>query len=210
GGVVAHHTQLVLGHALDILLRLLHPITPFVTEELWTTLTGAETLVTSAWPAPDRSWVDPAAEAAVTQVQRVITEVRRFRSDQGLKPGQRVPARLAGASAAVANHETAIRALTRLTEPEVDFVPTVKVAVGEVVVELDLSGTVDVAAERQRLTRDLTAARTTLGQASKKLDNEHFLAKAPQAEVTKIRDRRSAAEADIARLEAQLATLPEA
>ncbi|TDD69262.1 valine--tRNA ligase [Jiangella aurantiaca] len=212
GGDVADRTQLVLGHVLDRLLRVLHPVTPFVTEALWTTLTGAESLVVAEWPAPDASRRDAAAEATVAELQRLVTEVRRFRSDQGLKPGQKVPARVSAAASGrfvLAQHQAAFRSLTRLTEPSDEFTATAQVVVGAVTVELDLSGAVDVEAERKRLSKDLANERKALEQALRKLGNEQFLAKAPESEVEKVRGRRSAAEAEIARLEAQLAGLPQ-
>jgi valyl-tRNA synthetase len=210
GGTDAERTRLVLGHVLDALLRVLHPITPFVSEALWTTLTGRETLVTAAWPEPDGSRLDADAEAAVADLQRLVTEVRRFRSDQGLKPGQRVEARITGLPGSLAGHEQEIRSLVRLDEPGASFAPTASLSIGGVDVELDLSGAIDVAAERRRLEKDLAGARKDLEQADRKLDNEQFLAKAPEQVVMKIRDRRTAAEDDIARIEAQLAALPPA
>jgi valyl-tRNA synthetase len=210
GGADAERTRLVLGHVLDALLRVLHPITPFVSDALWTTLTGRETLVTAAWPEPDGSRLDAAAEAAVADLQRLVTEVRRFRSDQGLKPGQRVEARITGLPESLAAHEPEIRSLVRLDRPGDGFAPTASLSIGGVDVELDLSGAIDVAAERRRLEKDLAGARKDLEQADRKLDNEQFLAKAPEQVVTKIRDRRTAAENEIARIEAQLAALPTA
>ena len=96
----------MLGEVLDRLLRLIHPVLPFVTEELWTALTGGESVVIARWPgevadgaaerlAPLPS--DPAAEAEISALMRLVTEVRRFRSDQGLRPAQRVPAGWLGA-----------------------------------------------------------------------------------------------------------------
>ncbi len=99
----------MLGEVLDVTLRLLHPVVPFVTETLWTTLTGGESVVVADWPA-DSGFRDAAAEAEIATVQQVITEVRRFRADQGLQPGQRVPARLALTGTSLAPHEDAIRA----------------------------------------------------------------------------------------------------
>ncbi|SEF18318.1 valine--tRNA ligase [Jiangella alba] len=210
GGAAAENTRLVLGHVLDRLLRVLHPVTPFVTEALWTTLTGHESLVVADWPQPDASRHDPAAEATVAELQRLVTEVRRFRSDQGLKPGQKVPAQVIDAGASVlSGHDAAFRSLTRLTAPEDGFAATAQVVVGAVTVELDLSGAVDVEAERKRLSKDLANERKALEQALRKLGNEQFLAKAPEPEVDKVRGRRTAAEAEIARLEAQLAGLPQ-
>ena len=74
--------------------------------------------------------------------------------------------------------------------------------------ELDLSGAIDVAAERKRLEKDLAGPRKELAQAERKLANEAFLAKAPDAVVAKIRARKAAAESDIERISARLETLP--
>jgi valyl-tRNA synthetase len=211
GGQDAESTRLVLGHVLDVVLRLLHPLTPFVTETLWTALTGGESVVVADWPAADPSYADAEAEAEVAVMQRLVTEVRRFRNDQGLKPGQRVPARLhAGPHGPVVAHEDEVRSLLRLERPADGFSVTASVQVGSVTVELDLSGAVDVAAERRRLDKDLAAARRELEQTTAKLGNEQFLAKAPDQVVERIRDRRATAEAEIARLEGQLAALPAA
>ena len=74
--------------------------------------------------------------------------------------------------------------------------------------DLDTAGVIDVAAERRRVEKDLAAARAEAGQAKRKLANDSFLARAPGEVVAKTRDRLAAAEADIARLTARLATLP--
>jgi valyl-tRNA synthetase len=152
---------------------------------------------------------DPAAEAAIAAVQAVVTEVRRFRSDQGLKPGQKVAARLAGIDGTpLAEHEPAVRLLTRLTDPSSSFAPTASLPVRGLVVELDTSGAIDVAAERKRLEKDLAAARKEKEQAEAKLGNAAFTAKAPEPVVEKIRGRLATADADIARLTVQLEALP--
>ncbi|MGH4013657.1 MAG: class I tRNA ligase family protein [Pseudonocardiaceae bacterium] len=88
GGQGAANTRAVLGHVLDVTLRLLHPIIPFVTEELWLALTGKPSVTVAPWPPPELRWSAPEAESAVTVLQGVVTEIRRFRIEQGLKPGQ--------------------------------------------------------------------------------------------------------------------------
>jgi valyl-tRNA synthetase len=209
GGEQAAATRAVLGHVLDNLLRLLHPLTPFVTEELWTALTGEESVVVASWPAVDLSRADGAAEAEIAALQAVVTEIRRFRSDQGLKPAQRVPARLAGLDAVrLAAHEPRLRAMTRLDAPAETFAATASLAVAGVTAELDLSGAIDVPAERKRLEKDLGAAQKERGQVTAKLGNEAFMARAPEPVVAKVRQRLEAAEADIARITAQLDALP--
>ncbi|WP_280844614.1 MULTISPECIES: valine--tRNA ligase [unclassified Streptomyces] len=209
GGEAAKVSARVLGEVLDVTLRLLHPIVPFVTETLWTTLTGRESVVIADWPA-DSGFRDAAAEAEIESLQQVITEVRRFRSDQGLQPGQKVPARLDLAGTQLAAHEAAIRQLLRL-QPEGDgFSATATLPVAGATVALDLSGTIDVAAERKRLAKDLAAAEKEKAQAEAKLGNEAFLAKAPDNVVEKIRTRLTKAEGDIVRLQDQISNLPPA
>jgi valyl-tRNA synthetase len=182
-------------------------VAPFVTEVLWTTLTGGESVVIAAWPVADPGRRDAAAEGEIAGLQRLVTEIRRFRADQGLRPGQKVAARLGGLGV-LEQHEAAVRSLTRLDDVRPGFAPSASLAVAEVTVELDLSGAIDVAAERKRLTKDRAAAQKEFDQAQAKLGNEQFLSKAPDAVVAKIRGRLTEAEADLVRLDAQLAALP--
>ncbi|MEU1618186.1 valine--tRNA ligase [Streptomyces sp. NPDC005722] len=208
GGRPAEVSRRVLGEVLDKLLRLLHPVVPFVTETLWTTLTGRESIVIADWPA-DSGFRDAAAEKEIAAVQSLVTEVRRFRADQGLQPGQKVPARLDLGSTGLEAHEAAVRQLLRLQPEGEAFTATATLPVAGVTVALDLSGAIDVDAERKRLAKDLAAAEKEKAQATAKLGNEAFLAKAPEPVVAKIRTRLEAAEADIARITAQLSSLPQ-
>jgi valyl-tRNA synthetase len=202
----ADRTKSVLGFVLDQMLRLLHPVMPFVTDELWTALTGQDSLMMAAWPTFTGD--DKAAEAEIASLMRLVTEIRRLRSDQGLRPGQRVPARLTGIAATpLAGHEASIRSLLRLTEATEEFSVSASLTVEDVTVELDLAGTVDVAAERARMEKDLAVARKEAAQMAAKLGNPGFTGKAPADVVAKSRQRQAEAEADITRLEARLASL---
>ena len=210
----AQATREVLGYVLDRLLKLLHPVMPFVTEELWTALTGGDSVMIAPWPgqrpsgATGPAYHDPAAEAEITALMRLVTEVRRFRSDQGLRPAQPVPANLGGIGATLlAPHEPSIRALLRLTVPGDGFAPTATLVAEGVTVELDTAAGIDVAAERRRLEKDLAAAHKEAGQTERKLANDSFLAKAPADVVAKTRDRLAAAHADIDRITGRLAAL---
>ena len=207
----AHDSKRVLGHVLDQLLRLMHPIMPFLTEELWTALTDGESVVISHWPKPIADHVDVEGEKLVIQVQRIITEVRRFRNDQGIKSSQRIPGRFISPDE-FDRYDAAMRFVLRIDHPIEDelFVPSATLEVGAVKVELDLSGTVDLVAERTRLTKDLTTAQKDRETANIKLSNENFMAKAPAHVVAEIRDRLEKTDADIARIDAQLAKLPSA
>ena len=206
------HTTAVLAAVLDTLLKLLHPVMPFVTETLWKTLTDGESIVIADWPQASGFAPDAVATRRITDMQKLVTEVRRFRSDQGLGDRQRVPARLSGLDAAdVESQLPATTALAWLTEPADGFTASasveVRLSVGTVVVEVDTSGTVDVAAERRRLEKDLAAAQKELAQTTGKLGNAEFLSKAPQAVVDKIKGRRQLAQEEVERITARLAGL---
>ncbi|CAM00706.1 valyl-tRNA synthetase [Saccharopolyspora erythraea NRRL 2338] len=210
----AERTRDVLGHVLDVLLRLLHPTIPYITETLWTTLTGRDSVVVAEWPGAEGLQADTGAAERVEATQKLITEIRRFRSDQGLKPGQRVAAKLGGVSElGLDGHVPAVRALARVTEPADGFTSSASIEVGlrggTVTVELDLSGAIDVAAERKRLAKDLAAAEKELAGTEKKLGNPAFTDKAPAEVVDKIKVRRDTALADIERINARLSALPE-
>jgi valyl-tRNA synthetase len=203
---VAGRTREVLGFVLDQTLRLLHPVMPFVTDELWCALTGEDSVMMAAWPAFE--FTDGQAESEVGSLMRLVTEVRQFRSGQGLRPGQRVPARLGGIEATpLAAHQESVRALLRLTAPEDGFTASASLLAEGITVELDLAGTVDLAAERKRLERDLAAARKEAQSMTAKLSNESFTGRAPADVIEKSRQRLAAAEADITRLESRLAAL---
>jgi valyl-tRNA synthetase len=202
----AGRTRQVLGFVLDQMLRLLHPVMPFVTDELWCALTGEDSVMVAAWPSFE--FTDAKAEGEIGSLMRLVTEVRQFRSGQGVRPGQRVPARLGGIEATpLAAHEDSVRALLRLTVPDDEFAASASLLAEGITVELNLAGTVDVAAERKRLERDLAAARKEAESMTAKLGNEAFTARAPAAVIDKSRQRLAAAEADITRLESRIAAL---
>jgi valyl-tRNA synthetase len=219
----AQATRQVLGVVLDRLLRLLHPFLPFVTDELWTALTGGESAVIALWPGQPAPGApagaepplpaDPAAEAEIGSLMRLVTQVRRFRSDQGLRPAQPVPAVLRGIEdTPLAGHEARIRALTRLTAPGgpdgAPFTPTASVPAEGLTVELDTLAGLDVAAERRRAEKDLAAARSEIEAVERKLGNPAFVDRAPAEVVAKNRTRLAAARADVDRLTERLAALP--
>ena len=206
------HTTAVLAAVLDTLLKLLHPVMPFVTETLWKALTGGESVVIASWPEPSGIALDTVAVQRISDMQKLITEVRRFRSDQGLADRQKVPARLSQIDAAgLPAQLPAVSALAWLTEPADGFTPSASVEVrlshATVVVEVDTSGTVDVEAERRRLEKDLAAAQKELTTTTAKLGNEAFLAKAPAEVVDKIRGRQQVAGEEVERITARLAAL---
>ncbi|NNG36570.1 valine--tRNA ligase [Nakamurella aerolata] len=210
-------TRAVLGTALDGLLRLLHPFVPFVTETLWTTLTGGDSLVIAAWPQPSGREKRAGAKTFITDVDKLVTEIRRFRADQGIASNVSVAGRIRSADGDVASDGqlagvvTPAAALTRLTAADDTFTASAALDVtlsgGVVTVELDTSGSIDVAAETARLRKDLAAAEKEIEQTTAKLGNQQLLAKAPEKVVTKLRSRQQAATAEKDRITARLDAL---
>ena len=209
GGAEAENTRAVLGHALDVTLRLLHPVIPFVTEELWLILTGRESITIAPWPAIETRLEDGAAEETIVELQTVITEIRRFRSEQGLKPAQRVAARIHVDHPQLAEFEEHIRSLTRLTPPADGFTTSAAVEVAGVRVELDLSEAIDFVAERKRLEKDLAEAEKHKASAEAKLANSSFTSKAPETVVEDVRTRLAETEAEISRITERITALPQ-
>lgn len=210
--VEGRNTQIVLGRVIDVVLRLLHPTMPYVTEVLWKALTGGESIVIAPWPTVadtnGGATKDAVAARRIDDADKLITELRRFRSDQGVKPSQKVPGRLDFAAADLQGQEELVRNLANTTAPGEDFNPSASIEVrlsrAAVEVTLDTHGAVDVEAERKRLEKDLAKANKELEQTGKKLGNENFLAKAPEDVVTKIRARQDIAREEVERITSRL------
>jgi valyl-tRNA synthetase len=201
-GPAAVRTRAVLGRCFDTLLRLVHPVIPFVTDVLWRALTGGTTVVTADWPtvadARDRD-----AEEDVRRFQDLVVEVRRFRAQQGLRPGRRVAATIVGELAPWAPY---LGALTDLTVVAADELPggLAVLSTSGTRIGLDLSGAVDREAEVARLGRQLAAAERERDQTGRRLADDGFLGKAPDQVVATMRRRAAVAEEAIARLRQQL------
>ena len=197
----------VLARVLDHGLRLLHPMMPFVTEELWQKLREhvdddlPAALIVAWFPRSGGNWRDEAAEAAMTHVVEVNTAIRNLRAEKGLPAATRTAAFLRADGFAGALSETApATAFTSRVEPHVlapgDALPEGEYAfarVGETEVALALPE-VDSTAERERLTKELDEAEGYVTQLERQLGNEQFLAKAPDHVVAGMRERHEEAQ----------------
>jgi len=208
GGGEADKSKRVLGHVLDQLLRLMHPSMPFISEALWTSLTGGESLVVASWPKPSSASSNKEALDVVEDMKRLITEIRRFRSEQGIKTSARIKAEIQGMSGALAQYEDSIRFLVRLDKPDSTFKQSAKIEVGTFTVAFDLSGAIDVKAERARLTKDLAAVEKDRETAKVKLENENFMAKAPMDVVASIKEHLEFCDREMVRIKSLLDSLP--
>jgi valyl-tRNA synthetase len=212
-------TRATAAWALDQALKLLHPVSPFLTEELWdkTAEFGPKReglLMEAAWPQPDAGWVDAAAEAEIEWVIGLVSEVRSIRSEMNVPPSARTPLFLVGAGAdtkaRIARNRDRLQTLARLDsvrEAETAPAGAAQFAAGDAVGALSIADFIDLAAERARLSKALAGLDDDIARVNKKLDNPDFMARAPEAVVAENRGKLADAQADKAKIEAALARL---
>jgi valyl-tRNA synthetase len=191
----------MLTAVLEHTLRLLHPICPFVTEELWQSLPAdgrpSDTIMLAPFPAFDERWIDAEADAEIGALIEVVRIVRNIRAEMGIKPGVALDVYVsAGPTAdAVARHADLVRRLARVAELHCGEKPprgcAVAVAAGAEV-SVPITDHVDVGAEVARLRKEIGKLETELGRLDKKLSNDAFVAKAPEDVVAQERAKRDA------------------
>ena len=215
-------TRRTLIRTLETILRLLHPLTPFITAELWERVApvagrraegDAHGLVTAAYPKAQLQRVDAAAEAWVDQLKALVASVRALRSEMNLSPAQRVPL-LAYGDNFIAEAAPLLQALAKLSEvrvvpEEAAFAAATAAAPVSVVgaARVALHVEVDVAAERERLGKEITRLEGEMAKAQAKLGNESFVARAPAAVVAQERERLEGYSQTLDRLREQLSRL---
>ena len=192
-------SRAVAAFVLDEVYKLLHPMMPFMTEELWAQTAGEgaarETLLCHAtWPAPD--FEDDAAAADVNWLIHLVSEIRSVRSEMNVPAAAMAPLVIVGASAEtrerVGRHEAAIKRLARIGEiTEAATAPkaSAQVVAGEAVACLPLGELIDLKAEAARLTRELAKTTDEIARLHKKLSNEKFVANAPEEVVAAEREK---------------------
>jgi valyl-tRNA synthetase len=214
----------VLAHVLERTLRLLHPFMPFVTEEVWQRLTHVlpqegglpDSIMIAPYPQPDTSRLDPDAEAEIDQLMTLVRSIRNVRAQLRVDANARLQALIDPKAHAslVRDEAAAIQTLARLESLDVvqnlERAPkdgTVTVVAGQVVVGLPLGGLVDVAAEREHLTKELTDARQNLDRVEALLSKPDFATKAPEDVVEREQERAESLRDRVARLGEVLAQL---
>jgi valyl-tRNA synthetase len=210
-----------LVRVLEALLRLLHPIMPFITEELWqriAPLAGrqGDTIMLQPWPEPEADRIDTAAEAELEWVKQFIMGVRQIRSEMNIKPGQPLPVLLQNGSdidrQRLQRNQTFLESLARLDsvtwlEPGDDAPESATALIGDMKLLIPLAGLIDKEAELARLEKNIGRLRDEVLRIAKKLDNPNFVDRAPEAVVNKERDKLLEAESALASLEAQAARI---
>ena len=221
-------TAETLARILDISLRLLHPFTPFVTEELWGHLRNAlggsslkgisddwpEALIIAEWPEPRQAegW-EGAKTTDFTMIQEIIRSIRNLRAEKNVPPGKRIAATIAaGPSLALLQEQSKVIALLAgLNEAELTICDSLSekpkdaaaLVVGAVEIYLPLAGMVDLAGERARLEKELVEARSHVERLEKLLAGD-FATKAPPILVQKEREKLESHRKTAEKIEAQL------
>ncbi len=193
---------------------LLHPVMPFMTEELWQQTGGKGMLITAAWPKFDASAIDAEADEEINWLIDMIGEIRSIRSEMNVPGSARVPLSLLGASDAtrgrLGTHEDLILFLGRVSEVKVaDSAPagSVPFVAGEATAHLAIAEFIDVKAEAARLTKGIADFDKTIDGTMRKLGNPDFVAKAPEEVIEENRERLQDAQDGKAKLSAALERL---
>jgi valyl-tRNA synthetase len=212
--LAAQHT---LATVLDQTLRLLHPVIPFISEELWQQLPQAsESIVIAPYPTADAAQLDPEAEARMQLLMDVVSAIRTMRGEFRLPPSQRIETLVhtedADQLALLRQHAEYLTSLAGLQNLVVDAsVTRPEAAAVAVVAGMDvyvpLDGLIDFAQEKQRLEKDLHKVQQEIGRAATKLQNQNFLAKAPAEIVAKERHAQAERQDRAQRLQSALERL---
>jgi valyl-tRNA synthetase len=215
-------TRNTLLRVLEVILRLAHPIIPFVTEALWQVVaplagkkhdTAGDSIMVQPYPIADPALIDDSAEAWMTQLKTLVDATRNLRGEMQLAPSLRVPLFLEpqdGAERArLESFAPYIQSLGKLSEVQIlDALPESPAAVAIVgTTKLMLKVEIDVAAERERISKEIARIDGEIAKVNGKLGNESFVARAPAAVVAQENERLVNFSATIAKLREQLGKL---
>ena len=208
---IAAETRAVAGWALDQILVMLHPVMPFLTEELWHRLAERDDLILAQWVATDAIPEDAAASADIDWLIGLISEVRSARTEVNVPPSAKLAYAVEGASpetqARLAANAAVIERMARILPGEVAEGGRLQVVHGEATILIPISDVVDLAAEKARLDKALAAAIKERDALAGRLGNPGFTEKAKPEAVEKAREDHAARNAEAERLAAALSRL---
>jgi valyl-tRNA synthetase len=201
---------------LNLLLRLMHPFMPFISEALWAGPGEGKgtVLALSRWPKPDFS--DPASDAEINGLVELVSAIRSVRSEMNVPAAAKTALVTVGGgdfASRIERHRAAVERLARIegiTQAERAPRGSAQIVVGGATVALPLAGIIDFGAEETRLKKEIARIGDEIGRIDKKLANENFIARAPEEVVEAEREKRAAYAADGERLAAALKRVKEA
>ena len=213
-------TRRTLLRVLEATLRLMHPIMPFITEEIWQTVAElankkrSDSIMLAAYPQAEPSKIRPEADAWMGELQKLIDATRNLRGEMNLSPAQKAPLFIAASAeqqAKLRAFAPYLKTLAKLSEVTVGA--TLPDAIGAPVqvvgdVSLMLKVEIDVKAERERLSKEIARLQSEINKANGKLNNENFVAKAPPAVIEQEKKRMAEFSGTLDKLQAQLNALP--
>ena len=212
-------TRRTLIRTLETILRLVHPITPFISEELWQKVApvagrSGPSVSIAAYPVSQPERIDAPAEAHVAKLKTLVDACRNLRGEMSVSPATKLPLYVLGDSDFMKAAGPVLQALAKLNEVKVfdneaEWTKAAEAAPVAVVGEarLCLFMEVDVAAEKIRLSKEVARLEGEIGKANGKLSNEAFVAKAPPAVIDQERKRVADFEATLSKMKAQLLQL---
>jgi valyl-tRNA synthetase len=223
GQAAQRATRRTLIRTLETVLRLLHPVAPFITAELWEPVAvvagrkragSGDSIVGAAYPQAQLEKVDPAADEWMARLKAVAADIRRLRSEMSLSPGDRVPLLTLGDETFVRSAAPVLQALARLAEvrplaDEAAFAAATQAAPVAVCggLRLALHVQIDVGAETARLDKEIARLQGEIAKAETQLGNDSFVARAPAAVVDQMRGRLADFRQALARLQHQRSRL---
>ena len=207
-------TRRTLLRVLETILRLAHPIMPFITEEIWQTIgpmsgKAGASIMLEAYPQAQTSKIDDVAEGWVSLLKQAVDACRSLRGEMSISPAARVPLIAVGDATQLALYAPYLKALAKLEDVTiVDELPEADAPV--MIVEefkLMLKVEIDLAAEKERLSKEVSRLEGEISKANAKLGNESFVARAPTAVVEQEQARAAEFSANLEKLKSQLAKL---
>ena len=207
-------TRRTLLRVLETILRLAHPIMPFITEEIWQTIApmtekNGASIMLEAYPKAQPDKLDEASEAWVVQLKQMVDACRSLRGEMSISPAARVPLVAAGDAEKLAVYAPYLKALAKLEDvaivvdlPEVDA-PVMLVDDFKLMLKVEI----DVAVEKERLGKEIARLEGEIAKANGKLNNESFVARAPAAVVEQEKARVAEFGANLEKLQSQLGKL---
>jgi valyl-tRNA synthetase len=216
-------TLRTLLEVLETILRLMHPLMPFITEEIWQNVAArldisGDTIMLAQWPEADHEQINGEAEAEMEWLKSIIVAVRTIRSESNIPPGDELALILgntvADDSARVTRHTQALAKLAKVASISIakageEQAPTLSALAGTIEVMVPMAGVIDVDKELARLDKELDRLTAERGRLAGKLSNDNFVARAPADVVDKERIKLADIETSISSITTQKSKMEE-